>query len=90
MCVCVFFCFALGCWVMGPAGRAEAIHFPSATLKAASREGGREQGGRENKTEEKKRGRGGGWDVYVLLRRDREGAIAIRWNRKRLKASAEK
>lgn len=25
---------------MGPAGRAEAIHFPSATLKAASREGG--------------------------------------------------
>lgn len=27
---------------MGPAGRAEAIHFPSATLKAASREGGSE------------------------------------------------
>lgn len=25
---------------MGPAGRTEAIHFPSATLKAASREGG--------------------------------------------------
>lgn len=43
--VCVFFCFALGCWVMGPAGRAEAIHFPSATLKAASREGGMERDG---------------------------------------------
>lgn len=42
VCACVFFCFALGCWVMGPAGRAEAIHLPSATLKAASREGGTE------------------------------------------------
>lgn len=46
VCACVFFCFALGCRVMGPAGRAEAIHFPSATLKAASREGGREDGER--------------------------------------------
>lgn len=78
--VCVFFCFALGCWVMGPAGRVEAIHFPSATLKAASREGGRvgerERGGRKNKIEEKSEAEVGG--VYILLQRDREGAIVIR------------
>lgn len=65
---CVFLCFALGCWVMGPAGRAEAIHFPSATLKAASREGGVVvgvgRGGRKNEIEEK--GQEEKWgDVYI-------------------------
>ncbi len=61
---------------MGPAGRAEAIHFPSATLKAASREGGRE--GAERMKE--RRGARQRWwgDVYILLQRDREGAIAAR------------
>lgn len=72
VCACVFFCFALGCRVMGPAGRAEAIHFPSATLKAASREGGREGGWGKNKTEVVVGG------VYILLQSDRQRATAFR------------
>lgn len=51
---------------MGPAGRAEAIHFPSATPKAASREGG---GGRKNEIEEKSQREQWGDVLYVLAKR---------------------
>lgn len=80
VCVWMFFCFALGCWVMGPAGRAEAIHFPSATLKAANGEGGNEGEGRRKRAEriksedKKKHGVSGGvgWGVFTCRHKETE------------------
>ena len=71
-CVCVFFCFALGCWVMGPAGRAEAIHFPSATLKAASREGGSEGAERIKQRRKSEAEVEGGMFMSYFEQRERE------------------
>lgn len=83
---------------MGPAGRVEAIHFPSATLKAASREGGvvvgvgggrKRRGGQKNEIEEKRPGRDVE-GVFIILRRVEQGAIAVGQNRTRPTARAEK